>query len=88
MGRGQGWGEPPASRHTSQPSPPHLANHSQDDHVQLMRLAMKTGTYSLMHLTVAIAVTYAITQDWRAALAVGLIEPAVQTVAFLIHDRA
>lgn len=52
-----------------------------------MRLALKTGTYSLMHLTVAIAVTYAITQDWRAALAVGLIEPAVQTVAFLIHDR-
>ncbi len=53
-----------------------------------MRLALKTGTYSLMHLTVAIAVTYAITQDWRAALAVGLIEPAVQTVAFLLHERA
>ena len=52
-----------------------------------MRLALKTGTYSLMHLVVAIAVTYAITRDWRAALAVGLIEPAVQTVAFLIHDR-
>lgn len=53
-----------------------------------MRLALKTGTYSLMHLTIAIAVTYAITQDWRAALAVGLIEPAVQTVAFILHDRA
>jgi len=52
-----------------------------------MRLAPKTGTYSLMHLTVAIAVTYAITRDWRAALAVGLIQPAVQTVAFLLHDR-
>ena len=52
-----------------------------------MRLALKTGTYSLMHFVVAIAVTFAITQDWRAALAVGLIEPAVQTVAFLIHDR-
>ncbi len=52
-----------------------------------MKLALKTGSYSLMHLVVAIAVTYAITQDWRAALAVGLIEPAVQTVAFLIHDR-
>lgn len=52
-----------------------------------MRLALKTGSYSLMHFAVAIAVTYAITQDWRAALAVGLIEPAVQTVAFLIHDR-
>ena len=44
----------------------------------------KTGAYSPIHLTVAIAVTY---PDWRAALAVGLIEPAVQTVAFLIHDR-
>jgi uncharacterized membrane protein len=25
--------------------------------------------------------------DWGAALAVGLIEPAVQTLAFLIHER-
>jgi uncharacterized membrane protein len=53
-----------------------------------MRLALKTGSYSLMHLAVAITVTLAITGDWRAALAVGLIEPAVQTVAFLLHDRA
>lgn len=52
-----------------------------------MKLALKTGSYSLMHLIVAIAVTYTITSDWRAALAVGLIEPAVQTLAFLIHDR-
>jgi len=52
-----------------------------------MKLALKTGSYSLMHLVVAIAVTYTITHDWRAALAVGLIEPAVQTVAFLVHDR-
>jgi uncharacterized membrane protein len=53
-----------------------------------MRLALKTGSYSLMHLAVAITVTLAITGDWPAALAVGLIEPAVQTVAFLLHDRA
>lgn len=52
-----------------------------------MRLALKTGTYSLMHFMVAIAVTYTITRDWRTALAIGFIEPAVQTVAFLIHDR-
>lgn len=79
MGRGRGGvnHQPPAS----------LANRSQDDYFQPMRLALKTGSYSLMHLTVAIAVTYAITQDWRASLAVGLIEPAVQTVAFLLHDR-
>jgi len=53
-----------------------------------MRLALKTGSYSVMHLTVAIAVAYAITQDWRAALAVGIIEPMVQTVAYFLHDRA
>ncbi len=64
-----------------------LANYSQQDYIPAMRLALKTGSYSLMHLTVAIAVTYAITQNWRASLAVGLIEPAVQTVAYLIHDR-
>ncbi len=52
-----------------------------------MRLALKTGSYSLLHFTVAIAVTYALTQNWRAALAVGLVEPIVQTFAFLAHDR-
>lgn len=52
-----------------------------------MHLALKTGSYSVMHLCVAILVAYAITQDWRAALAVGIIEPMVQTVAYLFHDR-
>lgn len=53
----------------------------------LPRGAAKTFTYSLTHLVVAIAVTYALTRDWRAALAVGLIEPAVQTVAYAMHER-
>lgn len=52
-----------------------------------MRLALKTGSYSLLHFAVAIGVTFALTRDWRAALAVGLIEPLVQTLAFLAHDR-
>ncbi len=52
-----------------------------------MFLALKTGSYSVMHLLVAIGVAYAITQNWRAALAVGLIEPLVQTVAYFLHDR-
>ena len=51
------------------------------------RSAVKTLTYSLTHLIVAIAVTYALTQNWRAALAVGLIEPAVQTLAYALHER-
>lgn len=53
-----------------------------------MRLALKTLTYASMHLTVAVAVAYALTRDWRIALAVGVVEPLVQTVFFNLHERA
>lgn len=53
-----------------------------------MRLAAKTASWSLVHMTVAIAVAYALTQNWKAALAVGLIEPIFQTIAFAVHERA
>jgi len=53
-----------------------------------MRFAAKTLSWSLVHMTVAIAVAYALTQNWRAALAVGLIEPIFQTIAFALHERA
>lgn len=52
-----------------------------------MKTAKKTLSYSLMHLTVAIAVAYALTQNWRAALAIGLIEPIFQTMAFAFHEK-
>lgn len=54
----------------------------------MSRTALKTLTYGLMHLTVAIAVTYAVTRNWQAALAVGLIEPFIQTIAYNFHERA
>ena len=50
--------------------------------------ALKPVTYSLMHLTVAITVAYALTRDWRIALGVGVIEPMVQTVTYMIHEKA
>ncbi|MCX7946275.1 MAG: DUF2061 domain-containing protein [Hydrogenophilus sp.] len=50
-------------------------------------LAIKTLTYFLLHITVAILVAYAITRDWQAALALSLIEPLVQSIAYLIHER-
>lgn len=50
--------------------------------------ALKPVTYSLMHLTVAISVAYALTGDWRIALGVGMIEPMVQTVAYMLHEKA
>ena len=53
----------------------------------MTRIVLKSTTYCVMHLTVAIAVAYALTRDWRVALAVGLIEPLVQTVFFTVHDR-
>ena len=52
-----------------------------------MQTAKKTLSYSVMHLTVAVTVVFALTRDWRAALAIGMIEPIFQTLAFAIHER-
>ncbi len=53
----------------------------------LKQIAAKSVTYGLMHFVVAVAVAYALTQNWRVALAIGIIEPLVQTVFFTLHDR-
>ena len=53
----------------------------------MSRPLLKTLTYGVMHLTVAIAVAYAITRDWRVALAIGVVEPVVQTGAYAVHER-
>ena len=53
-----------------------------------MRTLAKTGTYALTHFVVAVTVAYALTGDALIALSIGLIEPAVQTLAYAIHERA
>ena len=40
-----------------------------------------------MHFLVAVTVAFALTRDWRVSLAIGIIEPLVQTVFFTLHDR-
>ena len=50
-------------------------------------MALKTVTYGVMHFTVAVLVAFALTRDWRIALAIGTVEPLVQTVFFTLHDR-
>ena len=50
-------------------------------------LNLKTASYAVMHFVVAILVAYALTLDWRKALAIGVVEPFVQTFAFALHDR-
>lgn len=52
------------------------------------RAALKTLSYAAMHLVVAMGVAFALTGSWKAALAIGLIEPAVQTIAYAAHERA
>jgi uncharacterized membrane protein len=55
---------------------------------RLRPAVLKPVTYSLMHLCVAISVAFALTGDWRIALGVGLIEPVVQTGAYMLHEKA
>lgn len=52
------------------------------------RMAMKTTSYGVMHFTVAVAVAYAVTQSWAAAISIGLLEPFIQTIAYALHERA
>jgi uncharacterized membrane protein len=51
------------------------------------QLALKIASYGVMHLIVAVLVALAITRDWRIALAIGMVEPFFQTIAYSIHDR-
>jgi len=53
-----------------------------------MFLPIKTMTYAVMHFTVAFLVAFALTGSLAAATAIGLVEPAVQTVAYGLHERA
>lgn len=47
---------------------------------------LKTGTYFWVHLVVALSVAYAVTGSWAAATAIGLLEPAVQVLAYALHE--
>lgn len=68
--------------------PLHQHGHSHALPTSLRQIALKTCTYSLMHFTVALTVAYVLTGfNWRMALAIGFIEPIVQTVFFTVHDR-
>ena len=53
----------------------------------MIRQVIKTGTYSIMHMSVAIAVAYVLSGDWRVALGIGFVEPLVQTVFYTFHEH-
>ncbi len=57
-------------------------------HIQDWWTLKKTGPYYVMHISVAAIVAYVITGDLRAAVALSLIEPTVQAVAYYFHEKA
>ena len=55
--------------------------------VMRYRALVKTGTYYLMHLTVAAGVAFAVTGDLVASLTLSLLEPTVQMAFFFLHEK-
>ena len=47
----------------------------------------KTFSYYIMHITVAMLVGYFVTGSLAMAIALSLIEPTVQAVAFFFHEK-
>lgn len=47
----------------------------------------KTLSYATMHMVIAIMVAYVLSGNWKVALAIGLVEPLFQTVAYFFHER-
>lgn len=48
----------------------------------------KTASYYVMHVVVAAGVAYAVTGSMAMAVTLSFVEPAVQAVAFFIHEKA
>ena len=51
------------------------------------RMFKKTFSYYIMHITVAMLVGYFVTGSLTMAIALSLLEPAVQAVAFFFHEK-
>lgn len=48
----------------------------------------KTLSFAVVHFGVAFGVTYALTGSAPIATAIALLEPAVNTVAYFLHEQA
>jgi uncharacterized membrane protein len=48
----------------------------------------KTGTFAVLHFGVAFSIAYLLTGSLGIASAIALIEPAANTIAYLLHERA
>lgn len=48
---------------------------------------LKTATFGIMHFTIAVAVVYAFTGSLALGGLIGVIEPLINTVGYVIHER-
>ncbi len=48
----------------------------------------KTGSFAIVHFTVAFSIAYLLTGSVGIASALALIEPLANTVAYFVHERA
>ena len=48
----------------------------------------KTGSYYLIHISVAAMVAYAVTGNLMASITLSLLEPTVQAFAFFFHEKS
>lgn len=51
------------------------------------RMFKKTFSYYIMHITVAMLVGYFVTGSLTMAIALSLLEPTVQAIAFFFHEK-
>lgn len=56
--------------------------------VPLSHSLAKTGTFAIVHFTVAFSIAYLLTGSAAIAGALALLEPLANTVAYLLHERA
>lgn len=52
-----------------------------------MKTSVKTFTFAITHFVVAFTVAYLITGSWVIGGVIAMVEPAVNTVAYFIHER-
>jgi uncharacterized membrane protein len=48
---------------------------------------IKTATFTLMHITIAFTIVYAMTGEVLVGGAVALVEPLVNSVGYFFHER-
>ncbi len=54
----------------------------------MLKDLIKTGTFAILHFSVGFGVAYLVSGSLPVAFGVALIEPAVNTLVFFLHERA